>query len=779
MPMQHAAAKGNMQLLRLLCKHPPYPGASTRRSASGWAPLHWAAFNANAKAAGVLMEGSSHGRASAMADQNGDTPVHIAAALGHADVLRRLLNGSGQALAQIGSYGWTPVHWAAHAGHKIMLQAMLEKPEGESAAIVPDATGSLPVHLATGSCKVMLLETMRRPGLAARSIPGIPATDLGVPSASGRLQVSDAQHSDQGSRTADEGNEREPWDNVVPQLPSNGILSDQWGRTALHIAASSCDLELMRMLLQMAGGAEALTQATAEGWTPVHVLAQGGLHEAHASHMAGWHPHFPMGPLAATRAAIIRQTLKHQAGRATLAKQDILGRTPTHWAADGGCGATCESLLSVPEGSCALGVWDSRGLTPLLRATLNCKGHLIPSLLQSDAGRAAISSCHPEQGTATHWAARHGACHLIKDVLRWTEGRAALLVQDHMGRTPLHLAAAMQDAEIISTETPYGRCADGQIRNAGVSCHVSWATEQACGGSERPTQTPRACVPASSGCKGRPADLTTPEAPDSIAKPAQEPGVSIQPCSGHGEDQRLSTLRVLLQTSAGQTAINMRDHQGQTPLHAAVEAAQAAALSYLLRFLESLKAIKTGDAAQQTPLHCAAQRGRVEMTDALLALATGKAVLCQPDVDGKCPLHAAAAGAASQSHAEVVKLHLRHPQGRLMLTQQCKQGWTPVHHAANIRGAGSEAMMSGMLGCAEGQRALLQGALGSGPTPVHIAAGQGSACILKLMLTGRSGRHSFLQTEHDGEAPHGIAARRLSDRCLRELINFIRAAEHG
>ncbi|KAK9858027.1 hypothetical protein WJX84_005041 [Apatococcus fuscideae] len=87
MPMQHAAAKGNMQLLRLLCKHPPYPGASTRRSASGWAPLHWAAFNANAKAAGVLMEGSSHGRASAMADQNGDTPVHIAAALGHADVL--------------------------------------------------------------------------------------------------------------------------------------------------------------------------------------------------------------------------------------------------------------------------------------------------------------------------------------------------------------------------------------------------------------------------------------------------------------------------------------------------------------------------------------------------------------------------------------------------------------------------------------------------------------------------------------------------------------------
>ena len=61
-----------------------------------------------------------------MADQDGWTPLHWAAWIGHQDVAKLLLDG-GADLNMVTQHGGTPLHWAANNGRKTVVQLLLER----------------------------------------------------------------------------------------------------------------------------------------------------------------------------------------------------------------------------------------------------------------------------------------------------------------------------------------------------------------------------------------------------------------------------------------------------------------------------------------------------------------------------------------------------------------------------------------------------------------------------------------------------------------------------
>ena len=60
-----------------------------------------------------------------LVDQGGNTPLHICAAWGFADITRFLLR-KGARVATVNIRGFTPLHWAAMNGHDAVCSLLLE-----------------------------------------------------------------------------------------------------------------------------------------------------------------------------------------------------------------------------------------------------------------------------------------------------------------------------------------------------------------------------------------------------------------------------------------------------------------------------------------------------------------------------------------------------------------------------------------------------------------------------------------------------------------------------
>ncbi|NIS71741.1 MAG: hypothetical protein GTO12_23250 [Proteobacteria bacterium] len=90
---------------------------------NGWTPLHHAAALGHGEVIEFLLAKGTETNAK---DKDGRTPLHYAAREGYGEVVKLLLAKGAEINAKT-KYGWTPLHWAASTGHKEVVEFLLAK----------------------------------------------------------------------------------------------------------------------------------------------------------------------------------------------------------------------------------------------------------------------------------------------------------------------------------------------------------------------------------------------------------------------------------------------------------------------------------------------------------------------------------------------------------------------------------------------------------------------------------------------------------------------------
>ncbi|XP_012688345.1 transient receptor potential cation channel, subfamily N, member 1 [Clupea harengus] len=261
-----AAAKGSGAVIRELLKFNQGGVSTLHNKANGSCPLHLAAAGGHTEVVKVLLEA---GAPAGDEDAEGMTAIHLAARSGHIHILDVLKNNVCLKISS-SKTGLTALHVAACFGQVDFVREMLtkvpatmrsERPhgtlrsgEGARRQHHPSESGYTPLHLAAQSgheCVVRLL--LNSPGVQADTETDTQgSTPLHLAAQSGHTAVVGLLLSRSGSLLQ---------------------LRDKRGRTCLHLAATSGHVSMVRVLLGQ--GAEInLTDQT--GWTPLHYAAKAG-----------------------------------------------------------------------------------------------------------------------------------------------------------------------------------------------------------------------------------------------------------------------------------------------------------------------------------------------------------------------------------------------------------------------------------------------------------------------------------------------------------------------
>lgn len=146
------------------------------------------------------------------------TPMHAAAAGGHAQAVETLHQLGSKALDRPTVDGWTPLHIAAERGHRAVFETLIRL--GSDALDRPTADGWTPMYLAAKEAHMDLVELQLRLGSTALDAP------------------------------------------------------DNSGWTALYFAAQSGNSSLVEALVRL--GSTAIDQPASYDWTSMHVAVQEG-----------------------------------------------------------------------------------------------------------------------------------------------------------------------------------------------------------------------------------------------------------------------------------------------------------------------------------------------------------------------------------------------------------------------------------------------------------------------------------------------------------------------
>ncbi|KAM5476153.1 hypothetical protein MauCBS54593_000838 [Microsporum audouinii] len=144
LPLEEAAAAGNLPTVRLLLGHGEDPN---HRDRDGWSAIHWAAEEGHLEIVRLLLDAGANPNA---VSSYGTSPLHCAANGGHISIVSLLLLGQADPLKST-CHGWTALHHAAFMGHSHVVQALLEDDRIRSTASQQDNHGWSVLHLAVHS----------------------------------------------------------------------------------------------------------------------------------------------------------------------------------------------------------------------------------------------------------------------------------------------------------------------------------------------------------------------------------------------------------------------------------------------------------------------------------------------------------------------------------------------------------------------------------------------------------------------------------------------------
>ncbi|XP_066571914.1 transient receptor potential cation channel, subfamily N, member 1 [Amia ocellicauda] len=296
-PLHLAAENDHSEVVKLFLKH--RPELATLANVEGATCAHIAASKGSVAVIKELLKFSKGGMTSAHNKTNGSSPVHLAAAGGHTEVVKVLLE-AGASAAEENAEGMTSIHLAAKNGHTHVLDVLKDS---ISFKITSTKTGLTALHVAASFGQVdfvreiltkvpatMCSEAPRSAteGLPSRERPAESGfTPLHLAAQSGheglvRLLLNypgvqaDAETSLQGStplHLAAQNGHTAVVGLLLSKSTSHLHLKDKRGRTCLHLAAASGHIDMVRVLLGQ--GAE-INDTDKNGWTPLHYAAKSG-----------------------------------------------------------------------------------------------------------------------------------------------------------------------------------------------------------------------------------------------------------------------------------------------------------------------------------------------------------------------------------------------------------------------------------------------------------------------------------------------------------------------
>ncbi|XP_039593324.1 transient receptor potential cation channel, subfamily N, member 1 isoform X2 [Polypterus senegalus] len=261
-----AASKGSVAVIKELLKFNKNGVTSARNKTNDSSPLHLAAAGGHTDVVKVLLEA---GASASEENAEGMTAVHLAAKYGHINVLDAL-KGTMSFKIHSTKTGLTALHVAAQFGQVDFVREILTKVPATVQSEVPQSTmegrlirehtsesGYTPLHLAAQSGHENLVRLLL-------NYPGVQAD------AQTHLQGSTPLHlAAQNGHTAVVGL-------LLSKSTSHLLLKDKRGRTCLHLAAANGHSQMVRVLLGQ--GAE-INDVDKNGWTPLHFAAKSGFLE--------------------------------------------------------------------------------------------------------------------------------------------------------------------------------------------------------------------------------------------------------------------------------------------------------------------------------------------------------------------------------------------------------------------------------------------------------------------------------------------------------------------
>ncbi|KAK0398478.1 hypothetical protein QR680_002608 [Steinernema hermaphroditum] len=248
----NAAHKGYVQIVRLLLEA---GSAVDQTDLMGWTALMWAVYKNHLPVVEILLDYTAH--VNMIDEEDGLTPLIVAAGRGFTDVVQRLLNADAQVNA-CDKFGSTALIWASRKGHLPVVELLLNNGAELDAVGMYSSTALM---LATKGNYISVVEAIlaREPNVNVVDNNGLSA--LGMAAREGYAEIAEALiHSGSFVNLVDRfGNSilasavRSGNANIVRMLLDKYAdvnARDSENRTALHLAIDKSYMDMVLVLLE-------------------------------------------------------------------------------------------------------------------------------------------------------------------------------------------------------------------------------------------------------------------------------------------------------------------------------------------------------------------------------------------------------------------------------------------------------------------------------------------------------------------------------------------------
>ena len=675
----------------------------------------------NTEAANLLLgqEQATRATLAAQTAEDGRTAMHCAAAGGNTTLIELLANcssdirGATSPLLQRTIDGRTPLHCAAENGkHKAvatMLELLKDSPGTRAELLKAKTTrGWTSLHACALAAEggASTAELLLRKGADPNAITKDEDTALALAIDGGnatlaKFLVQEATEKDR-AKTDSHGltllhrvTSEECREALgVHTLKLTAALTND-GRSVLHCAAEKGLWKVYSIFKEDLSKRGVRDEPAYDGLTCLHFAAQGG-------HV------FMVSKLTASD-----KTEDYKAASKR-------GDTPLHLAAREGHDSVVPALVETVAGRTAVTVANNAGDTPLHLAAK--RGSVVASRELLRAG-ADVKAQNNAEYTPLHLATNNSVAELLieegADVHALGQGRKPLNLASHRGDLPMvelllremKKAKAGDDAKAQSAHPPlHDAVKGGHTGIVGILC--DWdesAVWQTCGAGRTALH-----VAAEKGCEEHVNKLCALDEKEN-RQDGRLPVTSTLDHQGRTPlhyaawDGHVEVVK-LLWKRAGTPAVS--DERVVTPLHLAANDGHLKTVEFLLT--QTPEASRAQDKDGRTPLHRAARHGWAKTAGSLRDHDGG--VCAVKDDDGRTPLHLAAYG----GHLETVECLLKQTPETFRL--QHKDDCTAKGHAETAKplrehGGGGRAVEDD-----------------DGRTPLHLAAYGGHIKTVKLLL---------------------------------------------